>query len=302
MSDKEIIVCTTLRDFNGSENDLIQLEFLKSLKLQERIKIKLIITLFGEKNVPKIVKGFFDDVFFYDGIPGDFRYSLTQVMNNAIDYNAKHHNSELSIFWTTCDVIYEKDFVLKCIPYLQEKSIVTSHPHKIVDLKSFQTRSSISGLNSGFDMLIFSNSLVSDQKFVDTHKDYVFKDWGVYEHFLISLNELIVESQLFNIFEDSKIMKIENDRVLTNESNQFLSDSHKRNNIIFNEFLKKHSLTNNYLNLTYCHLQFSVTRNRIMHYSRFMIDILNYYILSKLNVLSKKYARNLIKFIFKRLK
>jgi len=299
MSDKEIIVCTTMRDFKGSDNDLIQLKFLNSLKMQEQVKIKLVITLFGEKKVPEVVRGIFEDATFYEGFPGDYRYSLTQVINNAIDFKKKQNNDELAIFWTTCDVIYEEDFILKCIPYLNnKKSIVTSHPHKIVDLKNINDGTIISGLDSGFDMLIFSSRLVSDQVFTKAHYDYVFKDWGVYEHFLISLAELVNDAEMYNVFEESIISKIENDRNLTNEPSQFLIDSHKRNSQVFKNFLSDHGLNSKYFNLTYCHLKFRVTKNRLKHYSRFIRDLFNYFVY-KLRSLASKATPKFLKVLIK---
>ena len=300
MSDKEIIVCTTLRDFQGSENDLIQLKFLNSLKSQEKVKVKLIITLFGEKNVQEVVEGIFPDAVFYEGSHGDYRYSLTQVINNSIDYIKNNVKKDLPIFWTTCDVIYEKDFILKCIPYLEGKSIVTSHPHKIRNLDDDNNNCIISGLSSGFDMLIFSSYFIDDIKFREAHNRYVFKDWGVYEHFLISLSKLVPDSKMFNIYEESVISKIENDRQLTNEPSQFLISSHKKNTKIFNEFLSDHSLTKRFFNLTYCHLKFKITKNSTGHYIRFLRDLYNYYFISQLKFLISKVIPNVFKKLIKR--
>ena len=299
MSNKEIIVCTTMRDFQGSNNDQIQLKFLNSLKKQEDVKINLVITLFGEKKVPEVVRGIFEDAIFYEGNLGDYRYSLTQVVKNAIDYEEKQDKKDLPIFWTTCDVIYEKDFISKCFPYLEKKSIVTSHPHKIVDLQNITDSTIISGLDSGFDMLIFSSSLVSDKQFVKAHNGYVFKDWGVYEHFLISLAELVNDAKMYNVFEETLISKVENNRILTNEPSQFLINSHKRNSRVFKSFLKDHNLTSNYLNLTYCHLKFRVTKKKFIHYSRFFYDLSRYYFDFRFRSLASKVTPRLIKDMIK---
>ena len=302
MSDNEIIVCTTMRDFKGSDNDLIQLKFLNSLKTQEKVKIRLVVTLFGEKKVPEIVYRIFEDAIIYDGTQGDYKYSHTQVINNAIDFNKKENKVALPILWTTCDVIYDKDFISKCFPYLQKKSIVTSHPHKIIDLQNPNDKNRIDGLDSGFDVLIFSSRFVSDNKFTKSLNHYVNKDWGVYEQFLISLNELIIDSKLYNIYEESVVSKILNNRKLTNEPNKFMIESYKRNSQVFLEFLKNYSLNSNYFKPTYCHLKFIITKNSLQHYSRFLGDLIYYFFTLKFMSLASKVTPEFIKNLIKRRK
>jgi hypothetical protein len=53
MKNLKIIVCTTFRDFTGSENDDIQRLFLSSLDFQSYKNFELVVTLFGEKRSPK---------------------------------------------------------------------------------------------------------------------------------------------------------------------------------------------------------------------------------------------------------
>ena len=274
---KKIIVCTTMRDFKGTDNDLIQIKFLESLQSQTIQSLELVMTLFGEKSVEKNVKGVFPNAVFYEGILGDYRYSLTQVLNNAIDYAETQGYSDYAILWTTCDVLYESEFIEKSINYLKDKAIVTSHPHKIVVLNdSSYDESRLSSPSSGFDMLFFSSEFLQDKKIRQAHNKYVFKDWGVYEHFLISLTELSDHVKMINIYEESSIVKVENDRVLTNEPSEFLINSHKRNQIVFKEYLNNNHLSVNYFNLFFCHLKFKMSKDRLKHYLYFYKDMFIY--------------------------
>ena len=84
MVDKKILVCTTLRDFNGTENDKIQKFFLKSIEDQKYSNFKLVVTLFGEKNVEKELNKYRFESKFYTEKAENYRYSLTLVVDFQI--------------------------------------------------------------------------------------------------------------------------------------------------------------------------------------------------------------------------
>ncbi len=278
MSNKKIIVCTTMRDFNGSDNDLIQIKFLESIKAQSYKNIEVVITLFGEKRVEEMVGGFLPQAVFFEGSLEDYRYSLTQVLHNAILYAENKKYVDYAVLWTTCDVLYKNNFIEICEKYLENKTILTSHPHQISTLEGANTHSSwyVSSLVSGFDMMFFTSKVLKDLKINKACQDYIFKDWGVYEHFLISLAALANNVEMINVYEESSIIKIENNRLLTNEPNKFLIDSHKRNSIVFKKFLDSNSLSFDYFNLTFCHLRFRVTKHSLKHYIPFVNDLFYY--------------------------
>jgi len=300
-----IIVCTTFRDFKGSENDEIQRMFLKSLENQTYKNFELVVTLFGEKNVQSEVKKFNFKSFFYNSdIENKYRYSLTKVILNAIKHSSSNKEENFLILWTTCDVIYENNFFATIIKNYKNNVIGTIHPHitysSILKFNEKNTNKK-EQLFSGFDLIYFDKEFLSNHKIKYSFENYIFYDWGVFEHFLIALNELNKSSNMINIYKESKIYKIENDRELTNEPNQFLINSHRLNSITFNKFLDENKITKKYFDLTYCHIKFKLTVNKFKHYYKFKQDIFEY-IVRRIRKSVSKLIPKLIKNIIKRKK
>ncbi len=59
---REIIICVTFREFDGSTNDLIQRRFLDSLSQQTYRNFRLVVTNFREKNVAGDLERVFDSL------------------------------------------------------------------------------------------------------------------------------------------------------------------------------------------------------------------------------------------------
>jgi hypothetical protein len=133
-------------------------------------------------------------------------------------------------------------------------------------------------LHSGFDLMYFDKSFLQTEKIFEMLKNNIYNDWGIFEHFLISLAEFNKSAYKLNLFEKDKIYKIVNNRELTNEPSQFLANSHKLNCKIFSEFIKNNHLSDNYLNLTYCHFKFRQVENSFKHYMYFMGDLFKFII------------------------
>jgi len=279
MKDIKIIVCSTFRDFKGTENDEIQKVFLRSLENQTYKNFEIVVTLFGEKNVKREVEKFNFDSYFYDSVvDSNYRYSLTKALLNTVEHANKKYDDYL-ILWTTCDVIYDDNFFETIINHYSVNTIGTSHPHTTFSsLKKFGNKEDNKNckLFSGFDLIYFDKKFLENPKIKSSIEKYIFNDWGVFEHFLIALNELSTNVKMINIYEESKINKIENDRELTNEPNQFLINSHRLNSIVFNNFLEDMRISNEYFDLTYCHLKFNISTKKFGHYWKFSNDIFEY--------------------------
>src|SRR3954465_7252148 len=82
---RRIYVCTTFREFNGDPNATIQEHFLDSLEAQSYTNWELVATTFGERKVTATLgERSFDSRVIDAGAPGDYRYSLTDVVSNAV--------------------------------------------------------------------------------------------------------------------------------------------------------------------------------------------------------------------------
>lgn len=276
----KIIVCTTLREFRGNDNDEIQRKFLESLENQDYKNFDLIVTMFKEKNVESEVKKFnLNSVFFREEIGEKYRYSHTKVLLNGIKYALANFN-EFIVLWTTSDVIYPKNFFSIILERYNKNLIGTSHPHIVYPsiLDFLEGKRSKESLHEGFDLIYFDSIFLSNKLVLDSIENYTFYDWGLFEHFLIALNELNKTASMINLYYDVKVSKIENNRRLTRETKEFLENSWKNNFKILNNFLYKNNIKTNYFSLVYCHSRFKFKTNKIKfyHYIKFRKDFMKY--------------------------
>jgi hypothetical protein len=253
MNNPRIIICTTFRDFKGTKNDDIQRSFLKSIKRQNYKNFELVVSLFGEMEVENELRKFDFKSFFYRNNSCKYRYSLSEVVLNAINYAEKNYTDNYIILWTTCDIILEDNFFYNIAKNYRVNIIGTSHPHisysSIEDYKKNKFLSK-KKLFSGFDLIYFDKYFLKNKGIIDSLNENIYNNWGVFEHFLISLSELSFRSKKINIYEVAKIHKIENDRGITDEPNYFLINSHKQNSLTFKKFLKKNNISEFYFIVT----------------------------------------------------
>lgn len=81
----------------------------------------------------------------------------------------------------------------------------------------------------------------------------------------------------YNIFEESKVIKIENDRGgKTNVSNSFMREGHKRNFPIVYRFLDYVGLSRKYSNLIELNRAYKITCRRLQYWHRFGAQYLQY--------------------------
>jgi len=280
MKELKIFICTTLRDFKNTENDKIQKMFLKSIEDQTYKNIELVVSLFGENSVQNEIRKYsFKSVFFQNELD-NYKYSHTVVVSNALKY-ANSQTNEYILLWTTADVIYPTDFFEKILKnYYHRPTIGTSHPHEscesITDFQNNNKKKNKTNLFSGFDLLYFDSKFLNNPLINNFVTNVYFYNWGIFEHFLISLNEFVDDVTMINLYEEVKCYKIENNRKLVNETNNFLAESHKINSETFINFLKENKITLNYFDLTFCDLKFKITKSKVRHYLFFSTDILQY--------------------------
>lgn len=117
-----IVIATTFRDFNGSLNDQIQLNFLDSLVSQSYKNFTLVVTIFREKNVEKVINSHpVNSAIFFSEIPQNKKFCLSDVFMNGLRVLADKPSAGL--IWTTCDVIFETDFLEKLSRSLNDNDL-----------------------------------------------------------------------------------------------------------------------------------------------------------------------------------
>lgn len=247
-----VLICTTFRDFSGSHNDRIQHLFLTGLQEQTHQDWSLIVTVYGERNVARTLqeRGLPHEVV-YSRLT-DCRFSLSEVLLNA---SARAAADDV-VVWTTCDVIFEPGLLAAIVAKCDGRTVGTSHPHSIaVDVEAYERREGTSRIDEGIDTLFFSGAFLARRDVQAALRRYTFKDWGVFEHFLVAVAVRFADRRV-NIWSQSRIWKIANDRAITAETNTYFEDSLRRNLPVFERFLADEGITPKLRSLFSCHLAF----------------------------------------------
>lgn len=265
----KIIIATTFRSFNNNQNDKMQRRFLQSILKQSYQNYELAITVFQEKNVQETLEPLFGDkVRFYKSDDTEHRYSLTEVFENGISCGLL--NGGDIILWCTSDIILQKDF-LKTI---NEKYSVgmagISHPNIVIAEDSCNKIKVVEPMqiSRGIDCCFFDINLFKNKKVLDIIRKYRFYNWGIFEHFLAGV-ALKYATDRVNIYAKAKVYKMENDRVASNDTNTFFSNSLKLNRPVLSRFISYEKVDNRIYDLAFLHMQYRMPDLNICDKLRF---------------------------------
>lgn len=240
-----IILCTTFRDFKGTDNDKIQYMFLDNIKNQSFQDFKIVTTTFGEKKVKDVVDGYFGSKSIVREVelPSNYRFSLSDVVLSGIE-ELKNTEGDCIFVWCTCDIQLEHTFFKTLVDnYTKDLSGIV-HPNIIYDsLDSLKNNKGIVGsIAHGIDLLFFDKETIL--KAESDIKKYRFYDWGVFEWFLVAIGRRYSNNRI-NLFSQTKIKKIINNRELTNESKEYFKRCISINQPIFDSYILETRLSNN---------------------------------------------------------
>ncbi len=239
---KTLVIATSFREFRGTENDYIQYHFLSSLKRLKGLKVKLVVTIFNEKNVKKKVRSFFKDAIFIENKAyrkhSEIRYSQTEVFANGLKFSKKCNAAFLC--WSTCDIIFPENFLVNLPQSNDNKSrLIISHPHNFLDQNGFVEQYPITV--SGLDFLVFTNPSNIYKKLYALNETYPNYNWGLFEHFLVAFSEILGLEKL-NISNISQIIKFENKKEISFDSKLWTDKSWRINAQTLNKLVKRYNL------------------------------------------------------------
>jgi hypothetical protein len=217
--------------------------FLRSIKNQTFQNYVLATTTFGEKNVSTALAEEKIPHVMFSGDAGEYRFSLTQVVQNAfalVDAPEKY-----LLIWTTCDVVFERDFFEKIVSSLPSRASCTAIPHvlyaSIEDLQKNMNRYYSWG---GIDTICFDADILRLPEVKDILQTYPNKGWGLFEYFLTDIGKLFCTGGMYNLWP-AKICKVGNDRNANNETRNYFDLSTTYNSMTYNDFRKKYGIKRN---------------------------------------------------------
>lgn len=225
---RKILITTTFREFEeGNKNSDMQADFLRSLIAQTYQDFVVVVTLFGEKNVEKVVREYLGDkVFFVEKkIPSEFRYSPTEVICSGIEMNSELFADV--ILDCSGDIKLEDNF-LECVERNTKTGYMgVSAPHIFINDYNEIIRN-IEEEPDCIDVRFFDAGILCNEDVYLQFKNYPLYDWGGIEHFVTAIGVRYADAMI-NIFAESKAIKKDNDRVVANEPDTYMKVGVARN-------------------------------------------------------------------------
>jgi len=216
---RQILVCVTFREFDGSTNAKIQERFLGSIRRQNYKNFKLIVTNFRERFVRKTLDESKLPYEFHQS-ERDCRYSWTEVIQNSFRYLEKGRNI---ILWTNADNVFEPNLFSEIIENFVPESAGTSYPSiHYASLHDFERKRAMDTwknkpLRSFYQMdpnyWIPEAIYIDGDTFLDLEKrnvfsKYEFSEWGPGQ--AVTLVLAFFGKKLINLIYRSKIHTIDN--------------------------------------------------------------------------------------------
>ena len=268
---KKIVVTTTFRSFMGDKNDRLQRSFLRSLKKQTYQNFILVVTIYREKNIEQNVKAVLGDkaVFVYTEISEEYRYSPTKVVLNGIEYGEK--NGYDILVDCSGDITLQDNALETVARYYSPMYTGISHPNIFyeIDDQFHVLAKSVGSWGGGIDFRFFDIRLLNHPDVKKRLEKYALYDWGGIEHLLYGICQPYA-NEMINIFEESKVIKVKNDRDAANEDSQYIQRSGEKNREKLKELACDIGIDfADFLNLLYIHMQYRVTKNRIRNFIHF---------------------------------
>jgi hypothetical protein len=269
---KKIIITTTFRDFKGNINDKMQLKFLYSLKNQTYQNYILVVTTFGEKRVESVLHKVMGEkvVIYESGKKADYRYSPVEVILNGIDYG-KTNKADI-LLDCSGDIILQNNFLEVVENHYNSYFSGVCHPNIFYEIDDgfHVVNKFIGSCNKGIDIRFFDYQLMLQCE--NILKKYRLYDWGGIELLLTGLCRNYAHEKI-NIFTETKVIKIENDRKAADENNDYIKKSVARNFQTLCRFAERMGISNTDLfDLYFIHNQYKVTKNKFRYALYFRKD------------------------------
>ncbi len=199
-----IIICVTLRDFDGSQNDAIQRNFLDSILIQNYKNYILAVTLFDERFVKKEIEARGINAVFYNSkLP---KFSITEVISNGLMTSTLPTDI---ILWTTADNVLSNNFFDVVATSVRNRSIGISYPQGRALLDSLKHKSYMANPAYIVPDLIFSTVDNFDDGYINLLKDdpIIGPYPGIYQLLLMGYSRAY---HMINIFPAASYYSIEN--------------------------------------------------------------------------------------------
>lgn len=271
----QIIVSTTFRDFDNSSNDRMQINFLRSLKSQTFQDFILVVTVFNEKNVDKVVEEILGDkvVIIYDHGCGKYKFSLSRTFMNGVDYGLENH-AEILIDCSS-DIVLQENFLETVRKRTGMLTAGISHPNVFrKKMSSGKTKYFYGRLNWGIDVRFYSLDLFQSIHVHNILNRFPSYDYGAGIEIVLCGIAVKYAVKRYNIFMESKVLKEENARGM---ETGMVIDGNRRNIPTSMRFIRNEHIPWRYVQLVEMNRAYRVTKSTWLYWLWFGREIIHFY-------------------------
>lgn len=275
----QIVISTTFRDFDGSPNDGMQIQFLHSLRRQTFQDFVLVVTVFNEKKVDVVVRKILGNhaTIIYDFGSEKYKFSLSKTFMNGVDYGLANHSKIL--IDCSSDIVLQNNFLEVVNKRIKNYAAGISHPNVFREkMDNGRVHYSYGKIGRGIDIRFYSLDLFQKKHVYDLLNRFPSYDYGAGIERILCGIAIKYAKRRFNIFMESKVLKEENSRdgQIGIES-EFMRKGAERNIPVTERFIRSEQIPQKYICLLEMNRAYRVTKNAWMYRLWFGREIADYY-------------------------
>lgn len=267
----KILWATTFRPFKLSvNNDIYQEIFMNSLK-NLKANIEVCVTQFDDYGVEDFLSKSELKYKFINhpkiNLPPKKKYSNKIMIENALIEYCKEINDYNFFVFSTSDIIVPSNLIVELKKKENEESLSLIFPNTLV------RNGKLLGYYDvvyGIDLIIIRLSKQKAKILLEAIKDWNQYDWGIPEHFLLSVSSLL-KLKTSNMIKKMDIVKFENNYQSVQEDRSWQINSWFENQKFLIIFLKKNNLSVLYAKGSYYYLLYKIFNLNEINFRLFVI-------------------------------
>lgn len=275
----QIVISTTFRDFDGSPNDRMQMKFLYSLSRQTFQDFVLVVTVFNEKKVDRIVRKVLGNkaTIIYDCGSDNYIFSLSKTFMNGVDYGLANHARILVD--CSSDIILQDNFLEVVNKRIKKCTAGISHPNIFRErMCDGRIQYSYGKIGRGIDIRFYSLDLFQNKHVYDLLNRFPSYDYGAGIERILCGMAIKYAKGRYNIFMESKVLKEENNREgQIGVETEFMRKGAERNIPVTERFIRSEHIPQKYICLLEMNRAYRVTKLAWMYQLWFGREIMDYY-------------------------
>jgi len=254
----KLLIATSFRPFGVSKNnDTYQLMFLNSLK-NFNCDLTICATQFDDSGVQNILKesglSFIYNNISKNNFPIGKKYSNHEIFRIALQEFCTNENNYDFFIYSCSDILLPPNLINELSKRKDIQSVNLIYPN--TQIKNGKMLSYYTFIY-GIDLIIFRIDKLKAKLFLDVLSDWKQYDWGINEHFLLSIANLL-NLPVSNLVRYMDVIKFENNFNDIKEDRTWQINAWNQNKIYLIDFLKRHNLSLLYAKGSYYYLLYKI--------------------------------------------